>query len=94
MLNRERSRKVRVAATLDSEMVRALDQATKRRGLSSRSQALGAALTHWLREQRRREIEGEIEAYYRAQTPAEKREDREWIAIQLRRKVRTGHVPG
>lgn len=84
MLNRECSRKVRVTATLDSEMVKALDRATKRRGLSSRSQALEAALTHWLREQRRREIEGEIEAYYRAQTPAEKREDREWTRLASR----------
>lgn len=84
MIHRERSRRVRVTATLDSDMVKALDQATKRRGFSSRSQALEVALTHWLQEQRRREIEREMEAYYRSLTPAEKRENREWTQLVAR----------
>lgn len=78
MARQKPARKVRVTATLDSNMVQALDQATKRYGLSSRSQALEVALMHWLREQRRQEIERDTEAYYRTLTAREKREDREW----------------
>jgi metal-responsive CopG/Arc/MetJ family transcriptional regulator len=69
---------------LDSHVVKALDQATKQRGLPSRSQTLEVALLHWLQEQRRREIEREIEAYYRSLTPAEKRENREWTHFVAR----------
>ena len=84
MARREQSRKVRVTATLPADMVKALDQTTKQRGLSSRSRALEAALTHWLRETRRREIEGQVEAYYRSLTVVEKREDREWTKFASR----------
>jgi len=84
MARREQSRKVRVTATLPTDMVKALDQTTKRRGLSSRSRALEVALTHWLRETRRREIEREVETYYRSLTTTEKREDREWARFASR----------
>ena len=84
MARREQSRKVRVTATLPSDMVKALDQTTKRRGLSSRSRALEVALTHWLRETRRREIEREVEVYYRSLTATEKREDHEWAQFASR----------
>jgi metal-responsive CopG/Arc/MetJ family transcriptional regulator len=84
MARRGQSRKVRVTATLPSDMVRALDLTTKRRGLPSRSRALEVALTHWLRETRRREIEREVEAYYRSLTATEKREDREWAQFASR----------
>jgi metal-responsive CopG/Arc/MetJ family transcriptional regulator len=69
---------------LDANVVKALDQATKRRGLPSRSQALEVALAHWLQDQRKREIEQEMEAYYRSLTPAEKRENREWTRFVAR----------
>lgn len=84
MTRQERSRKVRVTATLDSEVVKALDQATRQSGLSSRSQAVETAVTHWLLEQKKREIEREMEAYYRSLTPAEKRENREWTRFVAR----------
>ncbi len=84
MGRQERARKIRVTATFDSEMVKALDQAATRHGLSSRSQALETALAHWLREQRRQEIEREMEAYYRSLTPAEKRENQEWTQVIAR----------
>ena len=84
MARREHSRKVRVTATLPSDMVKALDQTTKRRGLSSRSRALEVALTHWVRETGRREIEREVEAYYRSLTAMEKREDRDWAKFASR----------
>lgn len=79
MTRREHARRVRVTATLSADIVKSLDEAAKRRGLPSRRRALEAALIHWwLREQRRRVIEREVEAYYRALPAAEKREDREW----------------
>lgn len=84
MVNRRRTRRVRVTATLDQGMVEALDRASKHHGLASRSQALETALAHWLREQRWREIERDMEAYYRSLTPAEKREDREWTRFVAR----------
>ena len=84
MAPREGSRKIRVTATLDADIVKALDQAAKQHGVSSRSRALEAALVHWLREQRRRKIETEMEAYYRSLTPAEKRENREWTRFVSR----------
>ena len=84
MARREESRKVRVTATLPADIVKALDQVAKQHGVPSRSQAVEAALAHWLREQRRRTIEGEMEAYYRSLTPAEKRENREWIRFVAR----------
>jgi len=88
MAGRRRARKVRVTATIDQGMVEALDRAAKRRGLVSRSQALETALTHWLREQEQRDIEREIEAYYRSLTPAEKREHREWAEFSSRQAAR------
>ncbi len=84
MVRPDRLRRVRVTATLDPDVVKALDQATRRRGLSSRSQALEVALTHWLLEQRKREIEQEMEAFYRSLTPEEKRENREWTRFVAR----------
>ena len=84
MAAQRRSRRVRVTATLDKGMVEALDRTAKQQRLGSRSQALEAALKHWLREQRQREIDREIEAYYRSLTPAEKREEREWAKFSSR----------
>ena len=78
------ARRVRVTATLDKGMVEALDRTAKDHGLPSRSQALEAILARWLQEQKRREIEREMEAYYRSLTPAEKRENREWTRFVAR----------
>jgi len=84
MAAQRRARRVRVTATLDKGMVEALDRTAKQQRLGSRSQALEAALKHWLREQRQREIDRESEAYYRSLTPAEKREEREWAKFSSR----------
>ncbi|MBI4840013.1 MAG: hypothetical protein HY803_02865 [candidate division NC10 bacterium] len=55
-----------------------MDDLAKRRGLSSRSRALEAALSYWITEQERRRVEEEVEAYYRGRTGREKRQDKEW----------------
>ena len=83
MLNRE-ARKLRITATVDPNTVAALDRLIKKAGLSSRSKAVEVALSYWLAEQRCRETEREIEAYYRSLTPAEKDEDREWARFASR----------
>jgi metal-responsive CopG/Arc/MetJ family transcriptional regulator len=68
--------------------VNALDRAAKQQCLRSRSQALEAALKHWLREQQQREVDREIEAYYRSLTPAERLEHKEWADFSSRQVAR------
>ena len=77
----QRTQRVRVTASLSAGMIKALDTLAKRRGLSSRSRALGVALSYWLAEQERRRVEEEFEAYYKSRTNEEKKEDREWAAF-------------
>lgn len=79
-----RTHKLRVTASLDAGVVKALDNLAKRRGLPSRSRALEAALSYWITEQERRRVEEEVEAYYRARTGREKREDKEWAEFTSR----------
>ena len=87
-MNRRRPRKIRVTATLDQEIVQALDRAARQHRLGSRGQALAAAVKHWVREQREREIDRDIEAYYRSLTPAERREEKEWGDFASRQAAR------
>lgn len=77
----QRTQRVRVTASLNAGMIRALDNLAKRRGLSSRSRALEVALSYWLAEQEQRRVEEEVEAYYKSRTNEEKKEDREWAAF-------------
>jgi metal-responsive CopG/Arc/MetJ family transcriptional regulator len=79
-----RTHRLRVTASLDAGVVKALDDLAKRRGLPSRSRALEAALSYWLAEHERRRVEEEVEAYYRGRTGPEKREDREWTEFTSR----------
>ncbi|MBI2163501.1 MAG: ribbon-helix-helix protein, CopG family [candidate division NC10 bacterium] len=79
-----RTHRLRVTASLDAGVVKALDDLAKRRGLSSRSRALEAALSYWITEQERRRVEEEVEAYYRGRTGREKREDKEWAEFTSR----------
>jgi metal-responsive CopG/Arc/MetJ family transcriptional regulator len=79
-----RTHKLRVTASLDAGVVKALDDLAKRRGLPSRSRALEAALSYWITEQERRRVEQEVEAYYRGRTGREKREDKEWAEFTSR----------
>ncbi len=67
--------------TIEPQSVAELDRAVKTQGLPSRSKALGVALNYWLAEQRRQQVEREIEEYYRSQTVREKHEDREWVGF-------------
>ena len=58
------SAKVKVTASLDAELVRAIDEFLKESGDRSRSQLIEDALRKWQKEQKRQEIESQIEEYY------------------------------
>ncbi len=74
--------------TIEPKTVEALDRLVKARGLPSRSKALEVALNYWLTEQKRQQVEQEIEAYYRSRSAKEKREDGEWAAFASREATR------
>jgi metal-responsive CopG/Arc/MetJ family transcriptional regulator len=70
--------------TIEPKTVEALDRLVKARGLPSRSKALEVALAYWLTQQRRLQVEQEIESYYRSRSAKEEREDREWATFASR----------
>jgi metal-responsive CopG/Arc/MetJ family transcriptional regulator len=84
-MTRQQARgKARITITIDPAILRTLDCAVRAHGFPSRSRALEAALSHWLSQQKREQIEREVEAYYRSFTAQEKREDREWAEFASR----------
>jgi metal-responsive CopG/Arc/MetJ family transcriptional regulator len=75
--------------TIEPQTVAALDRAVKTQGFPSRSKALEVALNHWLTEQKRQQIDREIERYYRSRGAQEKREDREWARFATKQAGRS-----
>ena len=73
--------KAKVTLSLDQALLGAVDEAVKRDVADSRSAVVEAALRLWKVERRRQWLEREVEAYYRAQTPAERQEDRAWTKL-------------
>lgn len=80
--------KLKVTLSLDPELVVAVDEAVKHEIADSRSAAVEEALRSWRLERRRRQLEREVEAYYRTQTEAERREDRAWARFASRQAQR------
>lgn len=70
--------KVRVTASLDPALVQAIDALAKEAGHLSRSRLIEEALHHWIAEQKRRDLEQQVEAYYLSLSEAEREEDRQW----------------
>lgn len=70
--------KVRVTASLDPALIQAIDELAKEAGHASRSRLIEEALQHWIAEQRRCDLEQQIERYYLSLSEAEREEDREW----------------
>lgn len=70
--------KVRVTASLDPALIQAIDELAKEAGHASRSRLIEEALHHWIAEQRRRDLEQQIEKYYLSLSEAEREEDQEW----------------
>ncbi len=71
-------RKVKVTASLDPDIVKAMDEYIKRFNLRSRSQLIEKALRAWQKEAKKRMLEKQVEAYYRAISDDEREDDRQW----------------
>ena len=75
------SGKVRVTASLDAELVKSIDEFLKESVDRSRSQLIEDTLRKWQEEQKRQEIERQIEEYYLSLSDKEHEEDRNWHEI-------------
>jgi len=75
------SAKVKVTASLDAELVRAIDEFLKEAKAGSRSQLIEDALRKWHYDKKKRELESQIERYYLSLTHEEQAEDRQWNKI-------------
>ena len=73
--------KVKVTASLDPDLVKAIDKYLKESKTRSRSQFIEDILRSWQREQKKRHIESEIEQYYQSLSDKEQKEDHEWTDI-------------
>lgn len=69
---------VSATANLDPTVIQAIDAFAREAGHSSRSRLIEEALHHWIPEQRRRDLERQVEEYYLSLSEAEREEDREW----------------
>lgn len=76
--------KVKVTASLDPDLVKAIDKYLKESKTRSRSQFIEDVLRSWQREQKKRNIESEIEQYYQSLSDKECEEDHEWTDIAAR----------
>jgi metal-responsive CopG/Arc/MetJ family transcriptional regulator len=73
--------KVKVTASLDADLVKAIDGYLKEHKARSRSQLIEDVIRTWHMEQKKRKIESEIEQYYLSLSAGERKEDQEWTAI-------------
>lgn len=73
--------KVKVTASLDPELVKAIDEFLNELKTQSRSQLIEDVLRKWHKEQKKREIENQIEEYYLSLSNEEQEEDRQWSKI-------------
>ena len=75
------SAKVKVTASLDAALVKAIDAFLEESKGGSRSQLIEDVLRDWQKEQKRQEIERQIEAYYLSLSDEEREENRNWSEI-------------
>jgi metal-responsive CopG/Arc/MetJ family transcriptional regulator len=76
--------KVKVTASLDSGLVKAMDDYLKESETRSRSKLIEDILHHWHKEQKRRKLEAQIEEYYLSLSREEQEEDQQWCDIAAR----------
>jgi len=72
--------KIRITTSLNAELVTFIDRFLKARN-QSRSQFIEDVLAKWHNEQKKRELENQIEAYYLSLSREEIEEDHEWLKI-------------
>ena len=75
------SAKVKVTASLDPDLVKAIDGYLKESKARSRSQLIEDVIRSWHMEQKKRKLECEIEKYYLSLSDGERKEDQEWTDI-------------
>ena len=73
--------KVKVTASLDAVLVKAIDEFLKESKARSRSQLIEEALYNWHKEQKKQELERQIEEYYLSLSNEDREEDRKWRDI-------------
>lgn len=73
--------KVKVTASLDAELIKAVDVYIKESKTKSRSHLIEDVLRSWYKEQKKQEIESQIEQYYLSLSNEEQKEDRQWRKI-------------
>jgi metal-responsive CopG/Arc/MetJ family transcriptional regulator len=73
--------KVKVTASLDKELVHNINNFLKTSKIRSRSQFIENILRKWHNEQKKQDLEKQIEAYYLSQSDKERKEDRQWTEI-------------
>jgi len=73
--------KVKVTATIDPDIIDAIDSYLKKTKNRSRSKFIEDILRSWYMEQKRTEIEKKMEKYYLSLSEDEKKEDKEWTKI-------------
>jgi metal-responsive CopG/Arc/MetJ family transcriptional regulator len=81
MGHRGTSTKVKVTATLDADLVKAIDASLDKADMRSRSQLIEEILRGWQETQKKREIERQVEDYYGARSKEEQNEDQQWSGI-------------
>ena len=74
-------KKVKVTASLDAQLVKNLDEFLKESKSRSRSQLIEDVLSKWQIEQKRRQLESQVEEYYLSLSDEEQKEDRQWSQI-------------
>ncbi len=72
------TRKVKVTASLDADIVKGMDDYIEKFNLRSRSHLIENALRAWHKEAKKRILEKQVEAYYSAISAEEWEEDRQW----------------
>ncbi len=76
-----RGPKKKITVSLSPDVVRQLDALLGAPEALSRSQLVEEALRRWLEDRVQRDLERQIEEYYRSLSPAEQKEDHEWSTI-------------
>ena len=75
------SLKIKVTASLDADLVKAIDGYLKESKAQSRSQLIEGVIRSWLMDQKKKKLEGEIEQYYLSLSDGERNEDQEWTDV-------------
>ncbi len=73
--------KIKITASLDTELVKAIDAYLTQSNIRSRSRLIENVLHSWYQQQKKREIESQTEKYYLSLSDEERKEDREWTEI-------------